>query len=194
MSPEVSEAKYYLVVDLEATCDDRGAVPREESEIIEIGAVLVEAKSLRPVAELMTFIRPVLHPQLTAFCTQLTTITQAEVDFAPGFADAAARLAAFGRGALFCSWGNYDRNQLAADAARHQLPSPLGPAHWNIKQGFADALGLRRGIGTQEALRKMRLTPWGTAHRGIDDARNIARLLPYALGRVAPVVEEGGAS
>jgi inhibitor of KinA sporulation pathway (predicted exonuclease) len=181
------EAEYYLVVDLEATCDDRGAVPREESEIIEIGAVLVEGKSLRPVAELMTFVRPVLHPQLTAFCTQLTTITQAQVDPAPGFAAAAARLAAFGQGALFCSWGNYDRNQLAADAARHQLPCPLGPEHWNIKQGFADALGLRRCIGTQEALRKVGLTPHGTAHRGIDDARNISRLLPIALGRAQEV-------
>lgn len=198
----IPQAEYYLVVDLEATCDDRGAVPREESEIIEIGAVLVEGKRLRPVAELMTFVRPVLHPRLTAFCTELTTITQADVDPAPGFAAAAARLTAFGQGALFCSWGNYDRNQLAADAARHQLAPPLGPAHWNIKQGFADALGLRRGVGTQEALRRVRLAPWGTAHRGIDDARNIARLLPYALGRArldgaaagAPSDDGGGAS
>lgn len=29
----------YLVVDLEATCDDGGAVPRSESEINEIGPV-----------------------------------------------------------------------------------------------------------------------------------------------------------
>jgi inhibitor of KinA sporulation pathway (predicted exonuclease) len=30
----------------------------------------------------------------------------------------------------------------------------------------------------------------GTEHRGIDDARNIARLLPYALGRLpVPSIE-----
>jgi len=88
--------KYYLVVDLEATCDDKGQVPREETEIIEIGAVLVEGGSLATVAELMTFVRPIVHPELTAFCTQLTTITQDMVAPAPAFPEAAARLAAFG--------------------------------------------------------------------------------------------------
>ncbi|MCE9573085.1 MAG: exonuclease domain-containing protein [Deltaproteobacteria bacterium] len=179
------DAEYYLVVDLEATCDDHGAVPRHESEIIEIGAVLVDGKHLRPVAELMTFVRPVLHPGLTAFCTELTTITQDQVDDAPTFPAAAARLAAFGAGALFCSWGNYDRNQLAADAARHGLASPLGPDHLNVKQLFADRLGVRRGLGTHAAMARVGLRPEGTHHRGIDDARNIARLLAVALRRGA---------
>ena len=38
--------QYFLVVDLEATCSDTKEVPRQEMEIIEIGAVMVEAKSL----------------------------------------------------------------------------------------------------------------------------------------------------
>jgi len=177
-------APYYLVVDLEATCDDRGAVPRAESEIIEIGAVLVEGASLRPVAEFQSFVRPRLHPRLTAFCTELTTITQDDVDVAPTFLQAAFRLSAFGDGALFCSWGNYDRNQLAQDARQHGIPSPLGPEHANVKQLFAQALGLRRGVGNRSAMGIVGEPATGTHHRGIDDARNIARLLPYALGRV----------
>jgi len=182
------EAKHYLVVDLEATCDDLGAVPRHEMEIIEIGAVLVDGRSLRPIAEFMTFVRPVLHPELTPFCTELTTITQNDVDAAPTFPDAAARLAAFGRGALFCSWGAYDRNQLAADCTRHGIAPPLGPIHWNVKEAYARARGSRRGLGTYAALRALGIEPAGTHHRGIDDARNIARTLPFVLGR-APAVE-----
>jgi inhibitor of KinA sporulation pathway (predicted exonuclease) len=178
------EADYYLVVDLEATCDDGGAVPRDQTEIIEIGAVLVQGKTLRTVAEFMTFVRPIVHPTLTAFCTQLTTITQDMVDPAPGFPEAAARLGAFGQGALFCSWGNYDRNQLARDAQLHGIAPPLGPDHWNLKEAFMHAIGTRRrGIGAHEALGKLGIAPTGTHHRGIDDARNIARLLPYLLGR-----------
>lgn len=178
------EADYYLVVDLEATCDEGGAMPRDQTEIIEIGAVLVEGKTLRTVAELMTFVRPIVHPVLTAFCTQLTTITQDMVDPAPGFPAVAARLAAFGQGALFCSWGNYDRNQLAQDARLHGIAPPLGPDHWNLKEAFAQTGGSRRrGLGVFAALRKVGLEPIGTHHRGIDDARNIARLLPYVLGR-----------
>lgn len=180
------QADYYLVVDLEATCDDLGAVPRDESEIIEIGAVLVEGRALATVAELMLFVRPVLHP-ITPFCTRLTTITAEMVEHAPGFATQARRLAAFGDGALFCSWGNYDRNQLATDAARHGVAPPLGPEHWNLKQAFSDALGTRKRLGNQEALRRIGLAPRGTHHRGIDDARNIARTLPFVLGR--PPVE-----
>jgi inhibitor of KinA sporulation pathway (predicted exonuclease) len=177
---------YYLVVDLEATCDDRGAVPRAESEIIEIGAVLVDGRTLRPVGEFQAFVRPILHPTLTAFCTQLTTIAQADVDAALTFPEVAPRLAAFGEGAVFCSWGAYDRNQLEADARRHGVPSPLGPRHLNVKEVFARAAGDRRTMGNRSVLRRLGLAAHGTHHRGIDDARNIARLLPYALGR-API-------
>jgi inhibitor of KinA sporulation pathway (predicted exonuclease) len=40
-----------LVVDLEATCDEDHRIPREETEIIEIGAVLVDAERLEPVED-----------------------------------------------------------------------------------------------------------------------------------------------
>jgi 3'-5' exoribonuclease 1 len=186
------EAAQYLVVDLEATCDDLGSVPRHESEIIEIGAVLVDGRSLATIAELMLFVRPRLHP-ITPFCTRLTTITPAHVEHALSFPAAAARLAAFGAGALFCSWGAYDRNQLAADAARHGVAPPLVPDHWNLKTAFARAVGLRRGLGTYSAFARVGLAPEGTHHRGIDDARNIARLLPWCVGRTGEETRNLGA-
>lgn len=175
----------YVVVDLEATCDDRGSVPRDESETIEIGAVLVDPTTLEAVDELQTFVRPVVHPRLTTFCTELTTITQADVDAAPTFAAAAARLATFGRNAVFCSWGAYDRVQLARDAHRCGIAPPLPGRHLNLKELFARAAGDRRSVGNGRALGRVGLPRTGTHHRGIDDARNIARLLPYALGRVS---------
>lgn len=180
----------YLVVDLEATCDDQGAVPREESEIIEIGAVLVDGATLEPIDEFQTFVRPVVHPRLSPFCIRLTTITQADVARAPTFKFVAPRLAAFGQGALFCSWGGYDRNQIEREARRARIRAPLGPRHLNLKEAFALAAGDRSLTGNGSALRRVGLTPTGTAHRGIDDARNIARLLPYALGRL-PVPAAG---
>jgi hypothetical protein len=47
----MKSSKYYLVIDLEATCDDTGSIPREQTEIIEIGAVLVDAETLAPQEE-----------------------------------------------------------------------------------------------------------------------------------------------
>lgn len=178
----------HIVIDLEATCDDAGAVPRHEMEIIEIGAVFVDGRKLRPVAEFQTFIRPVRHPRLTAFCTGLTSITQADVDPAPRFPEAIAALRAFieahqGRQPpVFASWGAYDRNQFAQDARHHRVALPFGGEHFNVKQAFSDALGTRKRFGMARALMRVDLPLEGTHHRGIDDARNIARLLPYALG------------
>ena len=182
----------YLVIDLEATCDDKGAVPKHEMEIIEIGAVLVDADTFEIEAEFQTFVRPILHPTLTPFCRELTSITQAQVDAAPGFPAAIAALAEFiraqspGHLPLFGSWGNYDRGQFMQDAKLHEVELPFGPDHLNIKQAFSDALGTRKGLGMARALKRLGLPLEGTHHRGIDDARNIARILPYALG-ILPV-------
>jgi inhibitor of KinA sporulation pathway (predicted exonuclease) len=178
---------WLLVVDLEATCDDGGRVPRREMETIEIGAVLVDGATLEPAAELATFVRPRRHPILTPFCTALTTITQADVDAAPTFPeaiDALARFLALQRASpvLFASWGDYDKHQLAQDAAHHGVRLPLGE-HVNLKARFSERLGLRKKLGMAGALARVGLRLEGTHHRGIDDARNIARLLPWALGR-----------
>lgn len=65
----------YIIVDLEATCRESG-MPREEMEIIEIGAVELLSAEAEPTREFSRFIRPILNPELSAFCTQLTSITQ----------------------------------------------------------------------------------------------------------------------
>lgn len=178
----------YLVIDLEATCDNGGLVPRHEMEIIEIGAVLVDGATLQPVDEFQTFIRPVRHPILTPFCLQLTSISQAQVDAAPGFVEAIAALERFmvkhmrgGPPPLFCSWGNYDKGQFGSDAQHHGVRLPFGRDHLNLKQAFSDAMGTRKRFGMARALRRVGIALEGTHHRGIDDARNIAKLLPFTV-------------
>jgi 3'-5' exoribonuclease 1 len=187
---------FFLVIDLEATCDEDQRLPRDETEIIEIGTVLVDAVTLDPVAEHQTFVRPVLHPRLTPFCTALTSITQADVADAPLFPEAIQELSRFidGRDALFCSWGEYDRNQFRRDARRHKVALPFGGRHLNLKKGFSAQVGEEKLYGMADVLGRVGLTLVGTHHRGIDDARNIARLLPWCLGRraVEPVPARGG--
>lgn len=176
----------YLVIDLEATCDDRGAVPKREMEIIEIGAVMVSAETLHPLAEFQSFVRPRRHPTLTAFCSRLTSISQADVDAAPLFPEVLESLRGWAYGySAFCfgSWGDYDRAQLHSDCRHHGVRYPLGTAHLNIKKAFSEAIGSTKRFGMGAALTRVGLTLEGTHHRGIDDARNIARLLPWALGR-----------
>ena len=170
---------FFLVIDLEATCDRDDRLPRDDTEIIEIGAVLVDGGTLAPVAEHQTFVRPVRHPRLTPFCTELTKITQADVAGAPLFPQAMRELSRFidRRDALFCSWGEYDRNQFQRDARRHGVSLPFGGRHLNLKKSFSAQLGEERLYGMDGALRRVRLPLLGTHHRGIDDARNIARIV-----------------
>jgi len=138
----MTEYDHYVVIDLEATCCDDGSIRRKDSEIIEIGAVRVDSRTFETLDEFQTFVRPVVHPTLTRFCTELTTITQAQVDGAPRFAEAIEGLSpwfAHGR-ALFCSWGDYDKNQFEIDARRSKVKLPFGGAHLNVKRAFS-ALG-----------------------------------------------------
>jgi inhibitor of KinA sporulation pathway (predicted exonuclease) len=187
-------AAYYLVIDLEATCDEEKRIRTKEMETIEIGAVLVDGDTLEPVDELQTFIKPVRHPILTPFCTKLTSIKQSDVEQAPRFPEAMARVRKFiaGRPALFCSWGVYDKHQFEQDAHYHKVSLPFGKEHLNLKKRFSEVLDTDERFGMAGALRRVGLRLIGTHHRGIDDARNIARLLPWVLGRrQAPPLEEG---
>lgn len=180
--------KHILVVDLEATCCDLKNIPRHQMETIEIGAVMVATDSLEIIDEFQTFIKPLRHPILTEFCTQLTSITQAQVDTAPTFPTAVKLwqtwLAKFDY-TIFGSWGDYDRKQLQQDSKHHRidLPYPVSSNHINLKPVFSTAQGLPKRYGMAQALDIAGIKLIGTHHRGIDDARNISQLLPYILGR-----------
>ncbi|HEY9844280.1 MAG: exonuclease domain-containing protein [Candidatus Sericytochromatia bacterium] len=187
MNPAVFriEEPYYLIVDLEATCSENMSLfPRQEMEIIEIGAVMLDADSLELAGSYQTFVRPVLHPQLTPFCTGLTSISQADVEAAPGYAEG---LKAFkdwfcGFGASrFCSWGDFDRNQFQRDCDRHGLGYPFPGRHLNLKLAFSEALGVSKKFGMTGALARLNLEAEGIPHRGIDDARNLARIVQTIL-------------
>lgn len=164
-----------IVCDLEATCWHNGE-HRHEMEIIEIGAVRIHEGTITD--QISSFVRPVVHPHLSDFCKELTTITQDQVDQAPFFPTVFAQfLAWIGQAPyIFCFWGRYDLNQLQQDVARHTLPWPtLLERHLNIKRCFA----LYRHVqtcGIERAMQLMKLPMLGTHHRGIDDSRNIARL------------------
>jgi inhibitor of KinA sporulation pathway (predicted exonuclease) len=169
-----------VVVDVEATCSRcRVVVPVHEMEIIELGAVLLDADGA-VAGEFETFVRPVRHPRLTAFCTELTGIVQADVDAAPPFRQALAAFLAFagdwGRLA-FCSWGSFDHKILARDCAWHGIPVPAFATVRNLKHEFAAARRTHRGISIAQALQALGERFDGRPHRGLADARNVARVL-----------------
>ena len=181
-----------LIVDLEATCWERAEHAPEKMETIEIGALLVDPLEPDRPDEFQTLIRPVRHPQLSAFCTQLTGITQADVDGAEGFERAFGRFVEWlgdPLAARLGSWGSFDRRQLEQDCAAHGVPMPFAADHLNLKHLCSQDLDLKPS-GMARALAAAGLALEGTHHRGLDDARNIWRLLQHLRGgRLAQLVE-----
>ena len=66
-----------VIVDLEATCL-RERKPDFISEIIEIGAVKIDDDKI--IEEMSLFVKPTINPILSDFCTELTSISQEDVD------------------------------------------------------------------------------------------------------------------
>jgi len=174
-----------LIIDLEATCDLADGLPAQDMEIIEIGAVWADAQG-RVHETFEMLVRPVVNPQLTPFCLQLVGIQQADINAADPFPQAAAALASFAQrhqtpGAIWGSWGDFDRNQLARDCERHGIPNPLSAFnHVNLKREFSKIRKMK-DVGMAKALALVGVPLDGAHHRGLDDARNIAKLLPWSL-------------
>lgn len=176
---------HFLIIDFEATCCDQRSVPRQEMEIIEIGAAMVSRHTLTLQADFQAFIKPVRHPELTPFCTELTSIQQADVDSAAEFPEVLERFLEWSQPfapCLFCSWGDYDKSQLKQDCRYHRVPYPFPEAHLNLKKQFSISMGFTKKFGMAQALKRAGLELEGTHHRGIDDARNMARMMPWIVG------------
>jgi inhibitor of KinA sporulation pathway (predicted exonuclease) len=153
------------VIDLEGTC----GVQSEERETIEIGAVLGDDG-------FQTLVCPTRHI-ITDLCFEVTGITQQDVDSAPMFPEAMSLFLQWlgGRADGFCSWGPYDPWQLKTDCRYHGLDYPFR-RHVDLSRLFTRKYGRRRGH--RGAMKILGIEPEGCHHRGLDDARNIARMLP----------------
>lgn len=166
----------YIVLDLEATCDDKTQI---QSEIIEIGAVKLD-ENLKLVGEFQIFIKPILNPILTDFCKDLTKIEQNDVDNGSSFKEALEKFLDFcGNDYYLTSWGFYDKNQFIKDCQLHQLETTWTDQHISLKHQHQKFLKLRKGVGVQKALSGINETFEGTHHRGIDDARNITKIFKH---------------
>ena len=180
-SRQVLRNKIYLIIDLEATCWENHA-NRNNMEIIEIGAVLAN-NDYKIIGEYQIFIKPIKNPKLSKFCKDLTTIKQKDINNAETFPVAFKQFIQWVEDKsknniadiIFCSWGYYDKKQLIEDCELHNINYPF-QAHYSIKHKFAEIKNLKKPIGMAKALQMCKIQLDGTHHRGIDDAKNIAKI------------------
>mmetsp|Transcript_5042 Transcript_5042/g.12200 ORF Transcript_5042/g.12200 Transcript_5042/m.12200 type:complete len:571 (+) Transcript_5042:280-1992(+) len=183
---EYKKLKYLCVLDFEATCERNTKIPNQE--IIEFPSVLLDVQRMEIKSTFQKYVKPVKNPKLTAFCTELTGITQEKVDKGVSFEDA---LSAHGRwlheetkgaATLIVTCGDWDlRTMLPSQCSLSQLSVPKNMKSWcNIKSLFSEFYKTGMG-GMTGMLRHLKMELIGRHHSGIDDCKNIARIAARML-------------
>jgi inhibitor of KinA sporulation pathway (predicted exonuclease) len=173
-----------IIVDLEATCwEVDGDYQKQQSEIIEIGICKLNTETGKISANEGILVKPV-KSTISEFCTRLTSITPQMVEESGvSLSEACNALEKrFNSKQLtWASYGAYDRSMLKEQCAKFGISYPMSGHHINVKVLFSEVHGLTKGIGMARALRMLKLPLEGTHHRGVDDAKNIAKILHSLL-------------
>lgn len=165
------------VIDLEATCWKNHQVPHgQRNEIIEVGIAVVDTQSLEIIEEEGMLVTPV-QSEVSEFCQELTSLTPGKLH-AEGkqFSEVCTRLANHYSTEKYpwASWGLWDEGQLREDCDAKDIAYPMSNEHLNLKMLYGLYCGKEHAPGLGKALGD---DFEGTQHRGVDDARNEAKLL-----------------
>lgn len=184
----MSKLDYLLILDFEATCTDKNEFPRHEMEIIEFPIVVLCLKTNTVIDEFHRYVKPKNRPILTKFCKDLTGISQEIIDKSPSFEEVLSEVEIFmGRylNSRFVMCGDWDLrtmlpNQLKLLNIRPKKPYRSMFRSWyNIKIEFLKCYDkyLKKNVGMPSMLSYLNLKLDGRHHSGIDDSRNITKIV-----------------
>ena len=208
------------VVDFEATCErevhqdsviarklatveanDISPAAPSTQEIIEFPAFLVDVKKREIVSTFHSYVKPCKARNLSSFCTELTGITQSEVDAAPSFTEVIDNFedwlyASMQRHSCasfaFASDGSWDFAHFFANSCQvNDIPFPGYAKRWiNIRKVFSSHYKMHSSSLTH-MLSHLGMEFEGRKHSGFDDSKNIARvLIRMLLDGAHPVINE----
>lgn len=186
---------YICVIDFEATCTE-ASYSDYPHEIIEFPIVLVNGKTKLIECTFQSYVRPVVNPKLSQFCVHLTGITQEQVNQAEVFTEVLKKVHSWleekelGSKYSFAvaTDGPWDmENFMNLQCAHSGIEFPYWAARWiDIRKIFSNWFNTRR-CGIQKMLGYLNLEFEGQQHCGLDDAKNIARILIKLMDDGCPV-------
>lgn len=180
-----------IVLDLESTCEE-GGQRRENTEIIEIGGCILNIKTLDISNKFSYIIKPTKY-KISRYCTNLTGITQEDVDDGISLREALDDMKETYkiRKRPFSAWGDYDRDMLQLECEAKGIKYPFSSAFINIKALFPILFQLKESCGVKGALDLLNLKFEGQEHSGCDDAYNTAKIFVKMLeGGLLPTQQE----
>src|SRR5215831_5989643 len=179
------------VFDLEYTAWEcsmarRWLAPGEFKEVVQIGAVRLDADSFETLAEFDVLVRPRINPVLSSYFEQLTGIASAKVTRdGLDFEEAYRRFMDFAGIGPVAAFGRDDR-VLEDNIRLYGLAglTPL-PLFYDLRGWFA-ALGIDpRGLHSCDLAPALGLIFSGQTHNALDDARSIAKAMALMASRGA---------
>jgi inhibitor of KinA sporulation pathway (predicted exonuclease) len=167
-----------IVVDVEATCWEGKQSENKENEIIEIGLCLLDLLNHEISNNRGIIVKPE-NSEVSEFCTKLTTLTQEIVNNGISLKEACEILEKEyeSKSRIWASYGAYDLNQFSKECLKKKINYPFSSNHINVKTLFCLKNRLKREVGMSGALKILNLEIEGTHHRGVDDSKNIAKIL-----------------
>jgi len=177
------EETYLCIIDFEATCSSKNTLFPQE--IIEFPAILYNATTLQVIAEFHSY-KPQYHPTLTPYCKQLTGIKQQDIDNAPTLDQVLIQFSQWlilhemeDDDFAIVTCGNWDlKTMLPNECHLKNLFVPHCFDSWiNLKKIFCDCYNVRKEPTMMKMLDFLALDLRGRHHSGIDDARNIVRIV-----------------
>lgn len=188
-----------IIIDLESTCWEPYDAT-QVSEIIEIGYCILKREQyfmpcskipldgvIWSVEEKGTYIVKPKNTKVSEFCTQLTSLTQEDVDKGVDLLEALQDMKDKFKlpRMTWVSWGDYDRKQFIRELGYSTYCSFFG-THINLKNMFSLMEGHPKEYGMAEALVLSGRTLEGRHHRGIDDAYNIGKIWSWLFNTRYP--------
>jgi len=204
MEPRANpNADYFLIIDFEATCEEKNP-PGYPHEVIEFPVILVSSgehgKEPERVDVFHSFVRPVINPKLSEFCKSLTGIEQETVDKAEVFQDVLIRFESWmkshGLGItktfILITDGPFDMGRFMYLQCKYsEISYPEYGMYWaNLRKLFVNFYKASfysnnnhaaQLPGLQTMLSRLGMEFEGQPHSGLDDAKNIARIVVRLL-------------
>jgi inhibitor of KinA sporulation pathway (predicted exonuclease) len=181
-----------VVFDLEFTAwpgsmEHRWLRPGEFREVVQIGAVKIDAETLAEVAAFDVLAKPRLNPVLSSYLEDLTGVTNAAVaERGVDFTDAYRAFVRLADGAPLVAFGRDDlvlTDNLALYGLKDEPPLPpyINIVPWLVEAGI-DA----RGLHACDIAEAAGATFEGRRHDALADARSVALGIKTLIARGAP--------
>ncbi|MEV5111069.1 exonuclease [Bacillus sp. LBA3-1-1.1] len=173
----MKNATHFIVFDIERNF--RPYKSEDPSEIVDIGAVKIDASTMKIIGEFSELVKP--SAPLTRHTTKLTGITKKDLIGVEKFPQIIEKFIKFiGEDSIFISWGKEDYRFLSHDCTLHGVECPCmeKESRFDVQKFVFQAYEelFEHTPSLQFAVEQLDLTWEGRQHRAFADAENTANI------------------